>query len=315
LGHIEARANPSAADVIGQGVKSVVSPYVSRRRLATELLQLREEQSYSSAEMSDASGVPRQRISRLENGHVRPDLDEIMRLLRACGVDQARWEQLMDIARRAQAHGWWEKYADEMGPRQALYANLEAGAASICEYQMSLLPGLLQIPSYTEVRIKADRHIYPRQFDPTRAAEARTIRQEILDRPSAPSYEVVIDELAIRRMGAPPPVMAAQFDHIIATGHNNPDVNIRVLPLTVAIDGHAIPRSAFYTYRYPDPGDPIVVVVDTITSDLVLVNPAEVSHYVTLYQRLRASALGPADTLDFLAALAEDLPHEIGATS
>ena len=78
-----------------------------------------------------------------------------MRILDVLNVGEKRWEQIMTIAREAQERGWWEKFADEMGPRQALYANLEAGARSISEYQMTFLPGLLQIPAFTEARARA----------------------------------------------------------------------------------------------------------------------------------------------------------------
>jgi len=36
---------------------------------------------YSTLRLARAINVPRQRISRIQNGHVRPDLDEIMRIL------------------------------------------------------------------------------------------------------------------------------------------------------------------------------------------------------------------------------------------
>ena len=40
----------------------------------------------------------------------------------------------MTIAREAGEKGWWESYKT-MGDRQAMYANLEAGAVAIREYQ------------------------------------------------------------------------------------------------------------------------------------------------------------------------------------
>jgi Domain of unknown function (DUF5753) len=46
-----------------------------------------------------------------------------------------------------------------MGDRQALYANLEAGAATIREYQQTFLPGLLQIPEFVRARCDADATI------------------------------------------------------------------------------------------------------------------------------------------------------------
>ncbi|MBX7267540.1 helix-turn-helix transcriptional regulator [Micromonospora sp. Llam7] len=291
----------------------MISPYVRRRRLAAELLRLREEHGYSTQRLAKEINVPRQRISQLQNGHLRPDLDEIMRILKLFNVGERRWQQIMTIAREAQERGWWEKFRDEMGPRQALYADLEAGARSIVEYQMTLLPGLLQIPRFTEVRARADRGAYPEDFDPARALEARAIRQRVLERAGGPSYEVIIDELAVRRFAAPPDVVRAQMDHLVHVGRSRKRITIRVLPLMAAIAGHVVPRSAFFTYRYPDPGDPIVVAVDTVTSDLVLTEPAEITYYLDLYQRLQQATLSPADSLDLLAAVAEDLPNYSGS--
>jgi transcriptional regulator with XRE-family HTH domain len=289
------------------------SPYVRRRRLAAELIRLREEHGYSTLRLAKAINVPRQRISRIQNGHVRPDLDEIMRILDVLKVGEKRWQQIMTIAREAQERGWWEKFADEMGPRQALYANLEAGARAIAEYQMTLLPGLLQIPAFTEVRVRADRGAYPDQFDPACALEARALRQRVLERAGGPTYEVIIDELAVRRFAAPPEIVRAQMDHLVDVGHHRKRVTIRVLPLAASIAGHAVPRSAFFTYRYPDPGDPVVVAVDTVTSDLVLTEPAEVGYYLDLYMRLHDAALTPAESLNFLATVTEDLSQTTGS--
>jgi len=216
----------------------------------------------------------------------------------------------MTIAREAQERGWWEKFAGEMGARQALYANLEAGARTVAEYQMTLLPGLLQIPAFTEVRARADRAAYPDGFDPIRALEARAARQRVLERAGGPTCEVIIDGLAVRRLAAPPEVVQAQKAHLVDVGHHRRRVTIRVLRLEASIAGHAVPRSAFVTYRYPDAGDPVVVAVDTVTSDLVLTDRAEVGNYLDLYRRLQEAALTPAESLDFLAALAEGLSEK-----
>lgn len=291
----------------------MISPWVRRRRLAAELVGLREDYGYSGARLAEAVGIARQTISRLENGHARPNPDEVMRILDVLQVGKQRWSTIMTIARDAQERGWWEKHAGKMGPRQALYANLEAGAASICEYQMMLLPGLLQIPTFAEARAHADRSTYNGNVDPVRAVEAGITRQRVLQRPGGPRYEVIIDELAVRRFAAPADTVLAQIDHLVHTGHHDKKITIRVLPLTASINGFAVPRSAFSVYRYPDPEDPVVVVVDTTTSDLVLTDAAQVNHYLDLYRRLREAATAPADSLDFLAMAAEDLNNKTGS--
>jgi transcriptional regulator with XRE-family HTH domain len=285
----------------------VISPYVRRLRLARDLQRLRDERGVSAEQLARAVGVPRQRISGIENCHVRPDDDEMTHILNALNVSDAERATILAVAADARHRGWWEKTAEAIGPRQALYADLEAGACGISEYQLTLLPGLLQIPGFTAARARADRSIYPDGFDPERAVEARTARQAVLHRDDAPDYEVVIDEVAIRRFAAGADIVRNQLDHLAFLGHEHPHIAIRVLPFTARIAEHLVPRSAFSVYRYPDPDDPTVVAVDTITSDLVLTEPDPVAHYQRLYRRLRDAALTPADSLDFLATVAEEL--------
>jgi transcriptional regulator with XRE-family HTH domain len=284
----------------------VISPLVRRQRLATELIRLRDEHAYSSARLAAEIGVSRQRISELENGNVVPNLDLLAKILQRFNVSELRRQQIMSIAGEARERGWWAPYAEEMGTRQALYANLEAGASEIREYQMVYLPGLLQIPSYTEARVLTDRP-EGATYSHARALEARAGRQLVLERPGGPSYEVIIDELAIRRFAAPAPVIADQLDHLVYVGHERQNIAIRVLPLAAKIRQHAVPRSAFFTYRYPDPHDPVVVAVDTVTDDLVLTDDPGVRRYSELYGKLRDASLSAADSLDFLAATAEEI--------
>jgi hypothetical protein len=63
-------------------------------------------------------------------------------------------------------------------------------------------------------------------------------------------------------------------------------------------------------YTFPDPGDPAVVAVDTVTSDVILTEAADVHPYEELYQRLRTAALPPDESLDLLTKVAADLPDE-----
>jgi transcriptional regulator with XRE-family HTH domain len=287
------------------------SPYVRRRRLSDELTKLLRDRGWTAEQLAAATGLSKQRISRIMRCRVRPNVEEILRVLNQFDVDKDYRSLLVGITRDAQERGWWEPHAEQMGLRQAMIACLEWGTASICEYQLNFVPGLTQTESYTRARIAADREIYEAAFDTERVVEARRTRQVLLDQPDGPVYEVVIDELALRRPAAPVRVVAAQLDHLVDLGHHHDRVSIRVLPVSVRIRGHAVPRSAFSVYRYPDPGDSVAVAVDSNTADQVFVGGDEVRPYLTLYQRLRDAALSPVDSLDFLAALAQELPHEM----
>lgn len=287
------------------------SPYVRQRRLSDELTKLLRDHGWTADQLAAATGLSKQRISRIMRCRVRPNVEEILRVLNQFDVDKDYRSLLVGIARDAQERGWWEPHAEQMGLRQAMIACLEWGTTTIWEYQLNFVPGLTQTESYTRARIAADREIYEVTFDTERVVEARRTRQLLLDQPDGPVYEVVIDELALRRPAAPVRVVAAQLDHLVDLGHNHDRIGIRVLPISARIQGHAVPRSAFSIYRYPDPGDSVAVAVDSNTTDQVFVGGNEVRPYLALYQRLRDAALSPADSLDFFAALAQELPHEI----
>lgn len=298
----------------------MISPYVRRLRLASELRRLRTEAGLTHDQLARRIGQSRAQISRLENGHI-VDQADVLAILDTLGVDGERWTQIVTIAREAGERGWWE-YHRAMGERQKRYADLEAGAATIREYQQSFIPGLLQIPEFVRARTDAAAELEPMEGTSVDAVLAgRAGRQRMLRRPGAPSYEVVIDEVAIRRPSAPPEVVRAQLHHLaaIATSESTPagraggprpsggQLTLRVLPVDARIDGYTVPRSAFSIYAYPDPGDPTVVAVDTVTDDLLLTSPDAVDRYQQLYQRLRNAALSQQDSAEFLTKAAAEI--------
>jgi transcriptional regulator with XRE-family HTH domain len=283
----------------------MISPYVRRLRLAAELRALRTHAGVTHVQLAKQIGQSRAQISRLENGHV-VDQDDVMKILDALGVDDERWTQIMTIAREAGERGWWESNR-AMGDRQALYANLEAGAQTIREFQMTFIPGLLQTAEFTRARGEADRVAGAPSLNAEKAAAGRVGRQRMLRRPGGPSYEVIIDELAVRRPSAPPEVMKSQLYHITATVNGSAKITARVLPVEARIDSFSVPRSAYSIYTFNDPGDPTVVAVDTVTDDLVLTESDDVKRYEELYDRLRGAAMSPQKSLDLLIDRAKSL--------
>jgi transcriptional regulator with XRE-family HTH domain len=280
----------------------VISPYVRRLRLAAELRVLRAERGLTHEQLARRIGGSRAQISRLENGH-GVDQADVIKILDALGVEGDRWTQMITIAREAGERGWWE-FNKAMGQRQALYANLEAGARTIREFQMTFLPGLLQTPEFTRARVDADTLTGPVDFTAEKAIEARNGRQRMLNRPNGPTYDVVVDEVAIRRAAAPSEVVKAQLYHLAATVNGSPKTTLRVLPVNATIEGHVVPRSAFSIYTFDDPGDPTVVAADTVTDDIVLTDPDDVKRYDELYGRLHAAAMSRSDSLNFLLGAA-----------
>ena len=282
----------------------MISPYVRRLRLAAELRALRAERGLTHEQLAKKIGLSRANISRLENGHATDQAD-VMSILDALDVEDERWTTILTIARQAGERGWWESNK-RMGERQALYANLEAGATTIREFQGTFVPGLLQTPEFTKARIEADRQTRIGDYTTDKAIEGRIGRQRMLRRPDGPTYEVVLDEVAIRRRSAPAEIMKAQLYHLTATVNIDPRVSLRVLPVNADIEGYSVPRSAFSIYTFADPDDPNIVVADTVTNDLVLTEDDAVRRYAELFDRLRQASLSKEASLQLLIEIAQE---------
>jgi len=193
-----------------------------RRRLGEELREIREGQNRKLLGVAGSLGWSHTKLSRLETGKIRPDVGEIMDLLDVLGVTGDRYTNLVALARQANARGWWLAYQG-MPARQAGFAELESDVASIAEYALVFMPGLLQTESYVRQRF-SDRDAM-KDFDLQAAVEGRLERQKILDRVE---YEAIIDEGALRRHSASPDVRRDQLVHL-ADLAERPNLTVRAL--------------------------------------------------------------------------------------
>jgi hypothetical protein len=254
----------------------------------------------TAAQLGKQIGRSRADISRLENGHV-VDQADVLKILDALEVDGNRWTQIMTIAREAGEKGWWESYKT-MGDRQAMYANLEAGATSIRQYDQTLIPGLLQTPEFARARTGPAAGLGPAMTGtPEGIAAGRLMRQRMFRRPGGPTLEAIVDEVAIRRLAAPPEVVRQQLYHVATVVKSNPKITFRVLPVDARIENFAVPRASFSIYHFADPGDPAMAVITTNTTEIFLTEPGDVTPYERLFIWLSESALPEDESLHLLA--------------
>ena len=141
---------------------------------------------------------------------------------------------------------------------------------------------------------------------PPADARARTIRQKVLTRDSAPKYEVILDEAALRRNTSPSEVARAQFEYLVERSRL-PNVTIRVLPFKAQVGDYYVAHSAFTLYRFPDPADPETVVLETLTSDVHLRDDEDLALFRRVYGWLRTAALPAEESIGFITGLASQL--------
>jgi transcriptional regulator with XRE-family HTH domain len=276
------------------------SPVIRRARLGAELRQLRRQAALTLEQVCERLGwASTSKLSRIELGQSRPDLADVFDLLDVYEVPAERRETLIVIARDAATNRSWWKALGEMGERQRTYAELEAGAATIFEYQPALVPGLLQTRAYARLRVAAGRLLDP-EVDVEADTRARTARQDVLQRADAPRYTAVLDEAVLTGPGVSAQVWRDQLRHLLATARRA-NVTIRVLPRGAPVAGSVLhPLTPFSCYAFPDPADPRTVVLEALTTDLRLTAEPDVRRYEQLAGWLLDAALSDADTVALL---------------
>ncbi|MEV0006133.1 DUF5753 domain-containing protein [Micromonospora sp. NPDC050980] len=278
---------------------SSASPVVRRVRLGVELRRLRRRGSLTLEQVCTRLGwASTSKLSRIELGQSRPDLADVLDLLDVYEVPAHHRDDLIVIARDAATGRGWSKALGEMGERQRAYAELEAGAERIVEYQPVLVPGLLQTPAYARLRVAAGASLAA-EVDVEADVRARAVRQELLVRPDPPHYTALLDERACEPGGLPVEVWREQLRHLLALTER-PHVTLRVLPRGAASGDDLHPLAPFSYYAYPDPDDPRTVLVETLTTDLRLTAEADVARYERVIERLLGAALSEEATVELL---------------
>lgn len=69
-------------------------------------------------------------------------------------------------------------------------------------------------------------------------------------------------------------------------------------------------KESFVLFAFPDPNDPPMAAVQTISNELFYTEPTEVARYAHRYDYVRRRALSEVRSLSFMNQLAEEIPRE-----
>jgi transcriptional regulator with XRE-family HTH domain len=199
-------------------------PTVRRRQLATELRRFRREAGLSVTDVAHRLLCSPSKISRIETGRRSATLRDVRDLCQMYGITNAAREALMTMARESRQAGWWEQWT--VDPATETLIGLEGSAATIREFALAAVPGLLQTRRYAESILSM---VTGPGTERAHAVELRIERQRILREANGPEYDVVIDEAVLHRQVGDTGVMDEQLNHLIETAQL-PNVQLRVMP-------------------------------------------------------------------------------------
>lgn len=285
-------------------------PVVQRALLLTDLVRLRKESGLTQQQVADELEWSASKLIRVEGGHssiTKVDLDA---LLSVYGVrSEPERERLQALNRDARERGWWDAYRDDISSATYIsYVGLEAGAASIRQFQIGFIPGLLQSPEYARVVTEVG------SIDGEEKVESivglRMQRQsELAKRLVQPRQHFVIDEGVIRRhvgIKTDPAIMPNQLRYLADRAEQDEMITVGVIPFQAG--GHPGLFGPFTLLGF-EGVLPDVLYLDTGRGTLTIASgdDPQVSEYAADFERLLEDALPPNESIELIRSAAQSM--------
>jgi hypothetical protein len=209
----------------------------------------------------------------------------------------------VELARSANAPGWWHQYADVLPDWFQTYVGLEEAASVLRVYEVQFVPGLLQTASYARAVMARGWPAAPVE-EIERRVSMRITRQELLTKQGGPRLWAIVDEAALRRPVGSAEVFRSQLEHLIEVAQ---DARITLQVARFSSGSHAAEAGAFTIMRFPDADLPDVVYLEQLTSALYLDKREDVERYSEVMERLSVESEPPKRTADILHEILLDL--------
>jgi len=281
------------------------SPTVRRRRLAAELRGIRESKGMSGDAVAAALKWSPSKISRYERARTGLQPREVERLLDYYEVTGSRRTTLLALAKDASQKGWWEQFADTLGPDYQEFIGLEHEASTIAIWHVDVVTGLLQTEAYARHIISSYSKVEPNAPSMIeRMVKVRMQRQQVLNREPAVKLSVVFDESVLLRRVGNDQVMYEQLQRL-AREADRPNLELRIIELDAQ---HTVFGDAFVIFGFEEDIDATmrdVVSAEHLRNGVSLQGEKETYLHRIAFGMLREASLDPASTKALILETAE----------
>lgn len=272
-------------------------PVAAGKVLGAYLRRLRKERGMA---LKDAAPVIRasvSKISRMERGENPPRERDVLDLLNHYGVKDVRQVQaIRDLLRQATATAWYDEYSDVTPGWLKRLIGLEDSATEIRTYEVNVVPGLLQTPSYARAVVKSGRP-HDSDTETERRVALRIARQKLLDGTSSLQLVALLDESILRRPVGGREVMAEQLQYLLHVAERS-RITIRIVQFTKSAQ---IAPTTPITYLKFAPGGPTeLIYLENAIGATYVTNHDDVERYRLLLSELWGVAESRKDTMRLL---------------
>jgi transcriptional regulator with XRE-family HTH domain len=266
-----------------------------RTRLARHLRALRQAAGLGGIEAGRRAGISQSKISKLENGLLLPQADDIEALCRVYDASSEDREELLRLVESLRSEATEPArviLARGAHRLQQRIGRLEASSSLLRSFQPCMVIGLLQTEAYAEAVFGATLN----GRDLARAVAARLERQAVLQ-DEHKRLVLIMSEGALRWHAGSPAVMLEQLQ-AIAEATKLPTVRIGVVPYSIPMP--VFPRHGWHMY------DSDAVMVGTETGTATITDADDIADYERLFRAIEERAAFDDAAREVLERVADD---------
>ncbi|WP_285505932.1 helix-turn-helix transcriptional regulator [Actinokineospora sp. NBRC 105648] len=268
--------------------------------MAAELRKLREVKGLTCAEVGEQLGVSASKISRMETGVSGLQHEDVAVLLGFYKVPAARRTELLDLLRRGDQKGWWERQANLPSIWRAVI-DFENKARRIQNYENMVVPGLLQTGEYAAAMLQGlDSTLSPVELD--NLVASRIARQTLLTRSNAPQFLAVIHEAALRVPIGGAGVMVRQLRRLMELGEYR-NISVRMLPTSAGATAGL--RGPFMILEFAE--EPALVYAENQDTAMFQEEEVDLAGYRLALRNILNVSLAPDATAEWLSATVAEM--------
>jgi len=259
-------------------------------KFAKQLQGWRTKQGWTQVELAEKLGYSNALVSQVEQQQKAPSAEFAVKCDGVFGTPETFADLQELVAREA-----WPSYF-------APVIDAETRATQVHEWDQRVIPGLLQTEDYARSVIKAGQpRITPDELE--RKVASRLERQAIFARESGrPMYWAVMHEGVLRHLVGSPEIMRAQLGRLIDAA-DSADIILQVLPYSAS--EHPGTDGPILIFDFAS--DPSSAYTECKGGGMIVEQPEQVSRLVTSMSLIRAAALSPVESRNYIAKIRDEI--------
>ncbi|MEV7872755.1 helix-turn-helix transcriptional regulator [Streptomyces sp. NPDC088124] len=240
-------------------------------------------------------------ISRIETGKRVCSQQHFTKLMDLYEVPASQRDELVELyaASRDRRQPWWSPYGDVISAQYERFIGFEAVASTVHEYQVGILPGLLQTEAYAQaVTSVGFTSLGPDQIEAL--VEVRGLRQRhrLLETDAPMQCNYVVTQAALEFRVGGERTHREQLEHLLEISKHG-SVDLRVIPYDKGEEAAQI--GAFMILEFSDEDVPDVAFGESVAGSLTIDGPRDLRRLHRLFRSLAEAAYSPEESRDIIA--------------